>query len=404
MTVLRALRALTIVWLMGPLGCSDDVDGPRGQLVVYVDTDAPVPEAPGQVATADEPAPLFDLLRVDLLLPGETLPCADCSRDFAVDQSMFLNREVSVGVLPKSHQSGYRLRARLARAAAAVAGEPRAEWTIDVTVALPPVAEQGVDEVTVLLFTDEVAHPQGTAAEPGQPAPGPPGPSMVGTWSGADRIPCAGEPPAGRACVPGGAYWMGNPAVITVAGSADQQRLVVVSPFFLDQTEVTVGAMRSWQPTPTAGITAWSGSLSGEAVADYCTYDATGARDDLPMNCITRPLAQAYCEDHGGTLPTEAQLELVAGGLESRFYLWGTEPPSCEDAVHGRAGGAISPNEARRSRNMPRSTAKSRRHPEQGSASPGCSTSNRSRSNSGGTSSAAATSPAGNGTGASVSA
>jgi formylglycine-generating enzyme required for sulfatase activity len=110
-------------------------------------------------------------------------------------------------------------------------------------------------------------------------------------------------------------------------------RVVTLSPFYLDRTEVTVRAYReTMSADPRA--TAWSGSLAGTSPADFCTFTREPGRfDDHPVNCIKWADARAYCMRRGGDLPTEAQREYVASALIGRPYVWGFDPPACGDAV-----------------------------------------------------------------------
>jgi formylglycine-generating enzyme required for sulfatase activity len=112
---------------------------------------------------------------------------------------------------------------------------------------------------------------------------------------------------------------------------------VVVSPFFLQSTEVTVKAYRMFAD---ATVTEWSGSSNGAAVEDYCTYTTSpGPHEDWPVNCVTKAKAAQYCETRGGSLPTEAQFEYAASNLKGQLFVWGDEEPeSCGDAVLGRVG------------------------------------------------------------------
>jgi formylglycine-generating enzyme required for sulfatase activity len=114
-------------------------------------------------------------------------------------------------------------------------------------------------------------------------------------------------------------------------------RLVVVSPFWLETHEVTAGDARArgFQ----TGITPWTGSNSGSIDEDWCTYGMQPQRrDQLPLDCIVWPGAQAFCKDLGGELPTEAQFEYAAGGAIDTPYPWGFEVPGCGDAIWGRNG------------------------------------------------------------------
>jgi formylglycine-generating enzyme required for sulfatase activity len=326
----------------GILPACGDASPPLGQIVLYVDTDAPVPGA------TDTP-PLFDALRVDVYPPGQADPCAKCSRTFDVDSTKFEKLEVSLGIVTHPGTAGYRARVRLYSSNAALSGEPpgpNADGTpspvvIEAVVALPPVAEDGIVRRSIFLPTESVGRPIGTLDIPIASTAGAPTKSRVGTWPGAKRVPCNGDPADGEVCIPGGAFWMGNPRVLPTEGDVARQRLVVLSPFFIDADEATVGALRA------KGFKAgsfWSGSSTGDQADDFCTFTATPmGREDLPVNCINYDTARAFCQAKGADLPTEAQFEYVASGLEGKRYVWGDDAPSlapagCSEAVLDRAG------------------------------------------------------------------
>ena len=114
-----------------------------------------------------------------------------------------------------------------------------------------------------------------------------------------------------RVLVPVGCFQMGS-----INGENDEQPVheqCVTEPFWLDKYEVT-----------------------------NAQYGSVGCRDwsseaDQPRNCVTWLDAQAFCELHGGTLPSEMQWEYAARGVEGWVYPWGN------DYVMEHASGADDP-------------------------------------------------------------
>lgn len=330
------------------LSCVDATAPPRGQVLLYFDTDAPVPS-------------LFDSLSVDVFEPGKTTPCAHCSRLFALTPAMFTAPEgVSIGVPLPPNEKGWVVRARLYTSTATLSGQPPdavgskpPQSVIDVYASLPELAATGIVARSIVMHVADVGNPLGSLDAPVDTSPGPVHQSIVGTWSGASSVPCVGAPRDDEVCVPGGAYWMGNPRVLaagafveagSIEGAAGARRLVVVSPFFLKRTEVTVREFRDSGLVGPTTVDGWSGSTSGNAVADYCTITAVPGvpadHEDLPINCVTRVAARQYCQGVGGDLPTEAQYEYVASQRVGALFPW--DAPlgeiTCEDAAWGRAG------------------------------------------------------------------
>lgn len=304
----------------------------EGQLLVFVTTDAPV--GPGGVT------PLFDRMRVEMFLPGEALACADCAREFALDDDRMARGEASSGFFPRVSTPGHRARVRLFRSGGTASGEPRRASTLESIVALPEVGPTGVTEVTVLLELADLAHPRGSLDAPVAADSGRPPPGIVGSFAGARRLSCAGAAQENEACVPGGAFWMGNPRLdVLDAREADgtSERVVVLSPFYLDRAEVTVAEMRAARVARVI-----DDPVEATPSQPGCIYTAApGKGDDLPVNCLSWQRARAYCTKVGKRLPSEAEYEYAAGALESRAFPWGGDLPSCADARHG--GGASCP-------------------------------------------------------------
>jgi formylglycine-generating enzyme required for sulfatase activity len=317
-----------VVFLGGLLACSDKPLPPKGQLLIHVDTDAPL--APPAGTTDDGSQVLFDRLRVEILAPGVSTPCGTCGQELAVDRGLLDGEKLSFGARLEPGRPGYRAHVMLFRAEAIEGDVPRADATIDATFALPTHGDEGVVEATVFLPVDTAG--LGPAAE---------APASAGRTyrhkrlDGAKRTPCAGVPLEGEACVPGGAYWMSNPrAAINPLGEDLPQRIVVLAPFFVDRTEVTVRQLRA------AALSSAADPVRGSVDGIACTYTpAAGPNEDLPVTCVSWDLARRYCERRGGALPTEAQWEYLASGLRGGLYPWGAEAPTCGDAVFGRWGG-----------------------------------------------------------------
>jgi formylglycine-generating enzyme required for sulfatase activity len=115
-----------------------------------------------------------------------------------------------------------------------------------------------------------------------------------------------------------------------VMGSSNQRapanerpaRAATVSPFWIDRTEVTVGAYR-------ACVDAGVCSRPARASAT-CTFDA--GDPELPVSCVHWRDADAYCRFAGKRLPSEREWEYAARGTAPTAFPWGAGP-SCANAV-----------------------------------------------------------------------
>jgi formylglycine-generating enzyme required for sulfatase activity len=132
------------------------------------------------------------------------------------------------------------------------------------------------------------------------------------------RLPAVEVPP-GMVHVPQGAFRMGcdEAADGPCAATETPSRTVWVSGFFLDRTEVTVGAYAACV-------------RAGECVAPVsvgeCNWGSEG-RDEFPANCVTWDQAVAFCRWANRRLPTEAEWEKAARGTDGRIFPWGAEAP-----------------------------------------------------------------------------
>jgi formylglycine-generating enzyme required for sulfatase activity len=142
---------------------------------------------------------------------------------------------------------------------------------------------------------------------------------------------------------------MGSATTGSRPDEAPARRVTLSRGFSAYSTEVTVGMYRR---CVAAGACKAPGievrgtpveTARENAVAPACNYNAPG-RDDAPMNCVNWHGAEAYCSWAGGELPTEAQWEFAARGVDGRLLPWGAATDAscmsahlaeCRDAAPG---------------------------------------------------------------------
>lgn len=186
-----------------------------------------------------------------------------------------------------------------------------------------------------------------------EPVSSQPMPSLQGSF--APTEPCGSTPPPSsgapyhdeRVCAPGNAFIFGNLEAFGIAeASGVPERLVVLPPFWIDRFEVTVARLRRAFDEGLAKVddTPQINDLPIDVAAEpnaptFCTYTtAPGAREDYPVNCVSRATAEAFCRFYGGDLPSEAQWEYVAqvaGRERETAYAWGSTVPRCDQVVFG---------------------------------------------------------------------
>ncbi len=153
-----------------------------------------------------------------------------------------------------------------------------------------------------------VPHVEGEGEEPDH-APAPPASASA---KPAPVVKHAVVVKDGMVRIPGGRFTMGSDDKKSPPNERPS-RVVVVSPFWIDKTEVTVGAYRACVDRGACPRPARSSSS--------CTYDLGDPA--LPVSCVPWTSAQAYCIAMNKRLPREVEWEMAARGTSPIKYPWG---------------------------------------------------------------------------------
>lgn len=121
--------------------------------------------------------------------------------------------------------------------------------------------------------------------------------------------------------IPAGEFLMGNEET----ERSPLEHMVYASTFRMDKTGVTWRQYKRFA------------AQTGISLPPHTPY--WGMDDDQPAVYVTWEESKAYCEWAGGRLPTEAEREKAARGLDGRMYPWGDEEPNEKLAVFRRSWG-----------------------------------------------------------------
>ncbi|NOU26856.1 MAG: SUMF1/EgtB/PvdO family nonheme iron enzyme [Polyangiaceae bacterium] len=271
-------------------------------------------------------------------------PCAGCRRIFDVAASPW---PFSFGIVPPPTASHLRLRARLYLARdTTVSGDPPAATAIDARVVLPespgPVAVPLLTRCLGIPSTENATCNPTTRglvpipfADSGTGDPD----LQPGSFPPARVPPCGNAPPLpGKVCIDGGLFFFRDGGSTSTDAERARAQLVRISSFYADRDELTVGRMRDLVRR---------GLVTSEPVrhtddrkaTSLCTYrgpdDPSG--DDLPLNCVSRVQAGAYCAAEGARLLRDAEFAYLAGnGARGTAFSWGDSEDVCAHAVVGR--------------------------------------------------------------------
>lgn len=350
-------RAALVLLVLTNGGAACDSEAPaRGQVVLVVETNLPTV---GQVALRDDlsRAAAVDTLRVDVLASNGSIQ--ETREIVAADP---LDWPVSFGVLPTAAGDGVvrvRLRAfrsiysRTGAIGAVATREPEPGVTIDRVVAVRPPSE-GIATLGVVLQGDCISTPSSfagpvltcideanKAADPSLGIIARAAPTQrtveLGSWARARFTECTTPQPHPEAiCIRGGYGVVGEIVLRGLDGTGSQLpdatpvRGVVLSPFWIDKLEMSVGRLRAIGPIP--GVDPPAVPVQGESFTSGCVWRGfdDASNDALPVNCVIWKDARGVCKKLGGDLPRESQWEYAARGRgEQRVYPWGAERPTC---------------------------------------------------------------------------
>ena len=166
----------------------------------------------------------------------------------------------------------------------------------------PPTGALGAEKTAAAVASDAARTPApgSVAAASSAPAPAP---------------TC----PAGQRLIPGGKIWIGSDPQEHFSEDESPRFLTELSPYCLDETEVTTSAYRACMQ---------QGGCSKPNNKQFHCNDRYDDRGDHPINCVTWTQARDYCAAQGRRLPTEAEWEVAArGGQQYLEYSWGNQAP-----------------------------------------------------------------------------
>ncbi|MEW6543257.1 MAG: formylglycine-generating enzyme family protein [Nitrospirota bacterium] len=140
-------------------------------------------------------------------------------------------------------------------------------------------------------------------------------------------LPLTGSAPASATSsapmvfVPAGEFLMGSPEGTEGFSDERPQRLVLVSAFWIDRSEVTNDQYDRF--VKASGHRAPANPNQSATLWEHGTYLPGSA--DHPVVNVSWHDAAAYCAWAGKRLPTEAEWEKAARGTNARIYPWGND-------------------------------------------------------------------------------
>jgi formylglycine-generating enzyme required for sulfatase activity/serine/threonine protein kinase len=191
---------------------------------------------------------------------------------------------------------------------------------------LGAVVALGLAAAAVVAFR-MTAHPAASASATAVAGPPPSAAASVSATAVVAKTQCL----RGMVYVEGGPFFMGSNDDLPQEKPAHK---VTVDPYCVDVFEVTTEqykacsdggrCLRAYKTNEWSSIT----DHDRKVYDPLCNIREPEERAKHPINCVNWQMANDYCADMGGRLPTEAEWEFATRGKDGRKYPWGDEEPT----------------------------------------------------------------------------
>lgn len=223
------------------------------------------------------------------------------------------------------------------------------------TAVVTPQSEPTAEESMPPLATNETV-PTAVSTQPTAELP-PPSPTASSATSPVPIEPIIQQRDIDQmpmVFIPGGTFQMGAGLEDEFAQEDEMPaHPVTLSPYFIDQFEISVAQYVAFLQTLgdyvdsclgyTCMHTQFETQNSHVQVLVDGTYQVEAGFEDYPVNHISWHGAKAYCEWANGRLPTEAEWEYAARGIDGRMFPWGNNLPEAEHALFNTTFNALTP-------------------------------------------------------------